>query len=164
MRAKKNGRTELQIPRRAFAGGLALAASLSLASLAGCSAMDENVVHRGYVFDAKTIAQVRVGMPAEQVLILLGSPSTTSTVGGDAWYYMSQKVERMMPSLPSRVTEQRVYAVYFDANKKVSRTGDYGLEDGKVVNFTTRETVTGGGENRILVTLMKQMGNFQMKF
>ena len=59
--------------------------------LSGCSTLDENVIHRGYVFDKQTIAQVRPGMPAEQVLILLGTPTTTSTVGGDAWYYISQR-------------------------------------------------------------------------
>lgn len=164
MRAKLNGRKERFNPRRAFSSGAAvLAASLSLAGCSGLG-LDDNTIHRGYVFDQQTIAQVRNGMPAEQVLILLGTPSTTSTVGGEAWYYISQKVERMMPAMPSRITAQKVYAVYFDANKKVARTANYGLEDGKVVDFTTRQTVTGGGENRLLQTLLQQMGNFQYKF
>jgi outer membrane protein assembly factor BamE (lipoprotein component of BamABCDE complex) len=165
MRATIQRRKATNDKRQAFArGALALAAALALAPLSGCSTLDENVVHRGYVFDDQTIAQVRPGMPAEQVLILLGTPSTTSTVGGEAWYYISQRVERMMPAMPSRVTEQRVFAVYFDAGKKVTRTGNYGLQDGKVVDFTTRQTVTGGGESRLLQTLLGQMGKFQYKF
>jgi len=164
MRAKTDGRKDRSFPRRALAGGLLVLAALPLASLSGCSTLDENVVQRGYIFDEKAIAQVRPGMPAEQVLILLGTPSTTSTVGMEAWYYISQRVERMMPAMPQKVTEQRVFAVYFDANKKVARTGDYGLKDGKVVDFTTRQTVTGGGENRLLQTLFNQMGRFQYKF
>lgn len=165
MRVKFQWRKDAIDPRHAFSrGAFLVAASLALAPFSGCSTLDENVIHRGYVFDNQTIAQVRPGMPAEQVLILLGTPSTTSTVGGEAWYYISQRVERMMPALPSRITEQRVFAVYFDANKKVVRTGDYGLEDGKVVDFTTRQTVTGGGESRLLQTLLNQMGKFQYKF
>lgn len=147
--------------RRALLGALALA---PLTALTACSTLDEGVVRRGYVFDDATIAQVRPGMPAEQVLVLLGTPSTTSTVGTEAWYYISQKVERMLPSMPANVTEQRVFAVYFDSAKKVSRTGNYLLTDGKVVDFTTHQTVTGGGENRLLQTLLNQMGKFQYKF
>jgi len=165
MRAKIQWRRKANHPRQTIARGvLILAASLALAPLSGCSTLDDTVVHRGYVFDEQVIKQVRPGMPAEQVLILLGTPSTTSTVGGEAWYYISQRVERMMPSMPAKITEQRVFAVYFDANKKVTRTGDYGLQDGKVVDFTTRQTITGGGENRILQTLLNQMGKFQYKF
>jgi outer membrane protein assembly factor BamE (lipoprotein component of BamABCDE complex) len=170
MRAKFHWRKEAIDSRQAFScgsfsrGALVLAAAVALAPLSGCSTLDENVVHRGYVFDSQTVAQIRPGMPAEQVLILLGSPSTTSTVGGEAWYYISQRVERMMPAMPSHITEQRVFAIYFDANKKVTRTGDYGLQDGKVVDFTTRQTVTGGGESRLLQTLLNQMGKFQYKF
>jgi outer membrane protein assembly factor BamE (lipoprotein component of BamABCDE complex) len=165
MRAKMIWRRRQNEPRHAVAGlFLAFASSVALMPLSGCSTLDENVVHRGYVFDDQTIAQVRPGMPAEQVLVLLGTPSTTSTVGGEAWYYISQRVERMMPAMPAKITEQRVFAVYFDANKKVVRTGNYGLQDGKVVDFTTRQTVTGGGENRLLQTLFQQMGKFQYKF
>ncbi len=105
---------------------------------------------------------MRTGAAAEQVLILLGTPSTTSTVGGDAWYYISQKLEQPLPFLPARVTDQRVYAVYFDKGKKVTRIANYGLQDGRVVDFTSRQTVTGGGENRLLQTLIKQVGNFRL--
>ena len=122
---------------------------------------DGGVMHRGYVFDPQTLEQVRPGSAAEQVLILLGTPSTTSTVGGDAWYYISQKVERALPFLPARVTEQRIYAVYFDKSKKVTRTANYGLEDGRIVDISSHETVTGGGESRLLQTLIKQVGNFR---
>ncbi len=143
---------------------LVLTASLTMTAPGRCGLFDDNIIHRGYVFDDQTLAQVRAGAPAEQVLIVLGTPSTTSTIGGDAWYYISQKLERYAPFLPARVTEQHVFAVYFDKSKKVIRTGNYGLEDGRVVDFSSRETVTGGGENRLLQTLMKQMGSFQMKF
>ncbi|MCI4679155.1 outer membrane protein assembly factor BamE [Rhodoblastus acidophilus] len=164
MRAKMNWRKDRVHPRRILAGGaLALAIALPLASLSGCSTLDDTVIHRGYIFDDQTVAQIRPGMPAEQVLVLLGTPSTTSTVGLEAWYYISQRVERMIPAMPAKVTKQRVFAVYFDSGKKVVRTANYGLKDGRVVDFTTNKTVTGGGENRLLQTLLGQMGKFQYK-
>ena len=165
MRAKIDGRKGRVQPRRALAGGfLALAVALPFAPLSGCSTLDENTIHRGYVFDDKTVAQVHPGMPAEQVLLLLGTPSTTSTVGMEAWYYISQQIERMIPAMPAKITKQRVFAVYFDSNKKVARTANYGLEDGRVVDFTTHKTVTGGGENRLLQLLLSQMGKYKYQF
>lgn len=161
-----NAKSRLGRKARRPSGGasvLVLAAALALAPLSACSMMDDNVVHRGYVFDEQNLSQVRVGSAAEQVLIVLGTPSTTSTVGGDAWYYISQRVERPAPFMPQHIADQHVYAVYFDKNKKVKRIANYGLEDGKVVDFSSRATVTGGGENRLLQQLMKQVGNFQFK-
>jgi outer membrane protein assembly factor BamE (lipoprotein component of BamABCDE complex) len=169
MLAKAKSRGERNALRRfcanrAILGSLALTGCLAMAPPANAGFFDDNVIHRGYVFDEQTISQVRVGTAAEQVLILLGTPSTTSTIGGDAWYYISQKVDQPLPFMPARVTDQHIYAVYFDKGKKVSRIGNYGIDDGKVVDFSSRQTVTGGGENRLIQTMIKQMGNFQMKF
>jgi outer membrane protein assembly factor BamE (lipoprotein component of BamABCDE complex) len=149
----------------AFATTVLAASTLATTRPAQCDFFyDGSVIHRGYVFDPQTLEQVRPGSAAEQVLILMGTPSTTSTVGGDAWYYISQKVERALPFLPARITDQRVYAVYFDKSKKVTRTANYGLEDGRVVDISSHVTVTGGGESRLLQTLIKQVGNFRMGF
>ena len=99
------------------AAALAGAAFAALA-LGGCLGY-EGTHYRGYVIDAKTMDQVRVGASAEQVLVVMGTPSTTSTIGGDAWYYISQKTERTVAFQQPRVTDQRIFAVYFDKNKKV---------------------------------------------
>lgn len=132
--------------RRACA--LAGAAFAALA-LGGCLGY-EGTNYRGYVIDAKTMDQVRVGASAEQVLVVMGTPSTTSTVGGDAWYYISQKTERSLAFQQPKVTDQRIYAVYFDKNKKVQRVANYGIEDGKVIDFVTRTTPTAGPESSFL--------------
>ncbi|HEY4848998.1 MAG TPA: outer membrane protein assembly factor BamE, partial [Methylocella sp.] len=65
---------------------LALATALAL-GLGGCLGYDGQVVH-GYQLDPKSAEQVKAGASAEQILVLLGTPTTTSTVGGDAWYYI----------------------------------------------------------------------------
>ena len=159
-------RSERQVGKKHAGKILVLTAVLALGGLSGCSTFTSNdgaVVHRGYNFDDQTLAQVRVGSPAEQVLVLLGTPSTTSTVGGDAWYYISQKVERMLPSLPAKVTDQHVYAVYFDKNKKVTRIANYTLQDGRPVDSYSGTTVTAGGESRMLQSIWKQMSGLQYK-
>jgi len=142
---------------------LAAPALLALGLLSGCSTLEPGGMTRGYVFDEQTLSQVKIGAPAEQVLAVLGTPTTTSTVGGDAWYYISQKVQQPIPAMPERVTSQRVYAVYFDKNKRLTRIANYGLEDGQVVDMTSRQTVSVGGESRMLQGMLKQLSGLKYK-
>lgn len=129
------------------------------AGLGGCLGYDGSV-QRGYVVDSRALASITPGTPAEKVLSDLGTPSTTSTVGGDAWYYISQQVDRPLAFSPPTVTDQHVVAVYFGAGKKVSRTANYGIEDGRVIDIETRTTPTGGAEQGFLKNLFRSFLRF----
>jgi outer membrane protein assembly factor BamE (lipoprotein component of BamABCDE complex) len=149
----------LQRPRRAsFAVRLLAGACLAL-PLAGCLGYD-GTIQRGYVADAKTIDALKPGEAAEQVLSQLGTPSTTSTVGGDAWYYISQKVVRPVAFMPDKIADQRVLAVYFTKAKKVERVANYGIEDGKVFDYISRTTPTAGGETSFLQNMLTGLLKF----
>jgi outer membrane protein assembly factor BamE (lipoprotein component of BamABCDE complex) len=120
-----------------------LAAAVVLSSsLAGCLGGEE--FQRGYLVDERAVNQVKKGMSAEQVLQTLGTPSTVSTVGNKNWYYISQVSRRTFQFLGEQVVDQRVTADYFDRNLKVERVALYGLQDGKVFDFISRSTPTGG--------------------
>ena len=107
---------------------LALAGALALAA---CGGMTE-ILQRGYVLPEGALEQVPVGATQEQVLIVLGTPSTVATVNGDAFYYISQKAQRSAAFMPHEVVDQRVIAVYFDKQRRVSRLANYGVKDGKI--------------------------------
>ena len=134
--------------RSSGAARLAFLASLAL-GLGGCLGYDGQVIH-GYQLSPKTAEEVKVGSSAEQILVLLGTPTTTSTVGGDAWYYISQTTDRGLGFMPRRVTDQRVFAIYFNKDKKVERVANYGMEDGKLIDFVSRTTPTAGAESTFL--------------
>jgi outer membrane protein assembly factor BamE (lipoprotein component of BamABCDE complex) len=136
-----NGRTPCRM-KLTFAAALAL-------GLGGCLGYDGQVVH-GYQLDPKSAEQVRAGASAEQILVLLGTPTTTSTVGGDAWYYITQVTNRSVQFMQPKVTDQRVFAVYFTKDKKVERVANYGMEDGKLIDFVSRTTPTAGAESTFL--------------
>ncbi|MBM3552017.1 MAG: outer membrane protein assembly factor BamE [Alphaproteobacteria bacterium] len=140
-----------------IASRLTAAAALAV-SLSGCLGY-EGVVNRGAVLDSRSTSQVKPGMTAQQVMTALGTPSTTSTVGGDAWYYVSQRIERTFAFMPQNITEQRVYAVYFDKSKKVQRVADYGMEDGKPIDFISRTTPTAGPEYHLLQGMLSKVGS-----
>ena len=113
------------------------------------------------MLDQAALDQVKAGSSsAEQVLVLLGTPSTTSTIGGSAWYYISQTVARSFASAPLTVRDQRVLAVYFTADKKVERIANYGIKDGKVFDFISRTTPTGGAEQGFVKNLFRSFLSF----
>jgi outer membrane protein assembly factor BamE (lipoprotein component of BamABCDE complex) len=155
LRGLCRGRTRKDLMSRLAAIGLAAV------SLGGCLGYD-GVVNRGAVFDQRKLAQVKQGMLAPQVLSVLGTPSTTSTVGGDAWYYVSQRTERDLAFMQPKVTDQHVAAVYFDKDKKVQRIADYGLEDGKAIDFVTRTMPTPGAENNLITGLLKAVSSVNL--
>ena len=142
--------------RRVLQWGLVGALALALG---GCLGYDGEVA-RGYVVDQHALDQVKVGASAEQVLVVLGTPSTTSTIGGSAWYYVSQQVDRPMAFSAPAVTDQRVLAVYFTPQKKVERVANYGLQDGKVFDFISRTTPTGGSEQGFVKNLFRSFLRF----
>ena len=75
---------------------------------------------------------------------MLGTPSTVATVSGEAFYYISQTSQRAAAFLPYEVKDQRVIAVYFDKDRRVERLANYGLRDGKIFDFVSQTTPTGG--------------------
>lgn len=143
---------------RLGAARLTAAAGLAVA-LSGCLGYD-GVINRGAVIDARTSAQIKSGMSAQQVMSAIGTPSTTSTVGGDAWYYVSQRLERQLAFMPQKITDQRVLAVYFDKSKKVTRVADYGIEDGKPIDFLSRTTPNAGPEYHLIQGLLSKVSVF----
>jgi outer membrane protein assembly factor BamE (lipoprotein component of BamABCDE complex) len=110
---------------------------------------------RGYVMPEGALQQIPLGSSQEQVLIVLGTPSTVATVSGEAFYYISQRADRPLSFMQMRVVDQRVIAVYFDPNRKVKRIAEYGLKDGKIFDFISRTTPTGGADLSLLNGLFR---------
>ena len=129
-------------------------------SVGGCLGYDGDF-DRGYVADQRTIEQVKIGATTKpQALALMGTPSTTSTVGGDAWYYIGQKMSRALAFMPAKLTDQSVLAIYFDKTGKVERIANYGMKDGEVFDFVSRTTPTGGEEPNFLRNMMTGLFRF----
>jgi outer membrane protein assembly factor BamE (lipoprotein component of BamABCDE complex) len=110
---------------------------------------------RGYVLPEGALEQIPLGASQEQVLLVLGTPSTVATVSGEAFYYISQRAERSISFEPTSITDQRVIAVYFDRDRKVQRLAEYGIKDGKVFDFISRTTPTSGNENNIITYMFR---------
>lgn len=137
--------------RRSLLLGIAGAAALALS---GCGEQTT----KGHIFDEEMIAKIKPGMDGQQVLQTIGTPSTVSTVGNQTWYYISQDTVQRLKFMAPTVTNQRVLAINFTKNLKVSDVQNFGIEDGKVFDFSKNETPTGGAELSVVKQLLRATG------
>jgi outer membrane protein assembly factor BamE (lipoprotein component of BamABCDE complex) len=129
-----------------------VSALLAAAALSACTAV---VTQRGYVPDPQAVASITVGADTKPTVAQkLGNPSTQATFGGDTWYYISAK-EEQQAFFPPQVTDRQILAVEFNAQGQVANVRRYGLQDGRIVNYVSRETPTRGKE----LTILQQLFN-----
>jgi outer membrane protein assembly factor BamE (lipoprotein component of BamABCDE complex) len=147
----RKGRFTMPTRRTQLLRAVAIA-TLALSG-AACSSFTQNYQH-GYIFDEAALEQIPPGSTQEQVLLVLGTPSTVATVSGEVFYYISQKAERTA-FLDPKVTDQKVLAVYFDQDRRVERIAHYGLKDGKVFDFISRTTPTGGADQNLIRQILQ---------
>jgi outer membrane protein assembly factor BamE (lipoprotein component of BamABCDE complex) len=134
--------------------GLRVTAAIALvcAALAACTGEQ---FQKGYILPPGALEQIPIGASQDQVLIVMGTPSTVATLNGEVFYYISQRTERPVAFMNDRIIDQRVIAVYFDKNRQVRRLANYGLKDGKIFDFISRTTTTSGQELSYLAPLFK---------
>lgn len=132
--------------------------SISIAlMLASCSPIVDT---RGHSADAVDLKQIIIGQSGpEDVIALLGSPTTTSNFGDEIWYYVTQKQERVGVFAP-KVTEQHIIGIQFDANKKVSEMGEFTQADGKPVQIVSKTTPTEGHSIGFVEQMLGNFGRF----
>lgn len=146
--------SNLKVLRRAV-----VVASLCTTALAGCQAANVGeVLHQGYIVDQETLNLVPVGSSREQVLLSLGTPSTTATFDNEVFYYISQTRKRPVAFMKPKLIDQSILAVYFDKEGVVSQLAHYTLKDGKVFDMLSSTTPTGGKETSFLGQLLTGPG------
>ena len=166
-RRRDGEKMELPVHSQTFTTAAARPARLALAAagmallLAGCNSAEalkpSETLSHGFIVDQETLDLVPVGSSREQVLLSLGTPSTKATFDSEAFYYISQTRQRSVAFMNPRLTDQKVLAVYFGADGRVSNIAHYGMQDGKVFDFISRTTPTGGKETSFLGGLITGM-------
>ncbi len=134
------------------------ATGLVMSGLLACAPVIDN---RGYVFDESLLPQLVVGTTSEaDIIAIMGSPSTVSTLNGGAYYYISSRFITEAYRAP-RETERRVLAIFLDEDKKIRDLGFYTLEDGNIVTIVARTTETQGRELTFLQQIFGNLGRFE---
>src|SRR3954452_773434 len=134
--------------------GLRAVAAIALVCVVLAACTGEQF-QKGYILPPGALEQIPIGASQDQVLIVMGTPSTVATLNGEVFYYISQRAERKVQFMNQQIVDQRVIAIYFDKNRQVVRLANYGLQDGKIFDFISRTTPTSGQDLSYLAPLFK---------
>lgn len=125
-------------------------------ALAGCG---EQIIKHGYQFRDTDLQAIQPGMSQDQVRATLGTPATTTVLGGgSAFYYISSTMTQTSFMLPDE-KDRKVVAVYFNEAGSVEQIANYGLKDGKVFDFVSAKTPAPGAQDEgILKSMFRNLG------
>jgi len=127
---------------------------ITLAAAAILVACMPVINQRGYLPDPDVEARIKTGTDTKtSVQDRLGYASTTATFGSESWYYIST-VEKQVAFFTPTVQSRQILAVYFDKTGKVTGLRHFGLKDGHVIAFESRETPARGREMTFLQQLL----------
>lgn len=151
-----------ETPSRRRAAGAAKRAGIAAISLvvAGLAvgACDTPVRIHGHINDPESVAALQTGVHSEDdVLTLLGTPSTVSTFDESKWYYIGEKSTKFAFQRPETL-ERSVLVVSFDEQGLVEETVTYDLTDGREVDPVGRITPTEGRDFTIMQQILGNIG------
>ena len=150
-------RTMVSAVHRTASGLLWIIASIG--ALAACS---PTVATHGHRIDDEALARIQPGLTSRnEVLGLLGSPSSLSTFDDGSWYYVSQRTERKS-FYQADVVDQQVVTISFDDTGTVETVEQVDLADAREIELVDRETPTEGNELSVLEQFIGNVGRFNL--
>ena len=124
------------------------------------SACAPRVAVRGNLPRAEQLEKIVVGeQKREDVVEILGSPSTLGVFDDKIWYYISRKTEKLA-FFDEEVVDQQVIAIYFDDQNTVQAIQQYNKDDLRDIGMVERETPTSGNELSVIEQLLGNLGRF----
>lgn len=141
---------------------LKLMLTLGLAGL-GLAACSPIVNNRGNLVEDRRLVQVHVGSSTKQdVQDVLGSPSTTSPLDPNVWYYIGSITETES-FLDPAVVQQRVLRIGFTPQGVVEQIVDVDTNEAREITPDENETPTAGHEISFIEQLVGNLNREKKK-
>jgi outer membrane protein assembly factor BamE (lipoprotein component of BamABCDE complex) len=135
----------------------ALLVALAAMGLAGCRA---TVDQRGNLPEPEKVAQIQPGSTTrDQVVKILGTPSSIGVFDDKNWYYISRKTSQVAFFSPE-VLDQQVFVVNFDGGGVVRSVDRKELKDGRDIEPAPGATPAPGRELTFLEQVLGNIGRF----
>ncbi|HEX3881359.1 MAG TPA: outer membrane protein assembly factor BamE [Stellaceae bacterium] len=122
----------------------------------GCAA---TVDQRGALPAPERFAEIHLGLTKEQVVKILGTPSSMGVFDDNAWYYISRKTSRVSFFQPE-VLDQNVFVINFDNSGAVRGLGHRTLADAQEIEPAPGATPAPGRELTFLEQIIGNVGRF----
>lgn len=127
------------------------------------SSCDSRLHTRGNYLDPEKLVDIRPGeINRNEVLEILGSPSSVMPFTSDTWYYISQRTETFAFFEP-KVMNRQVVVISFGEGGKVTNIENLGLEQGQIINPVERKTLTHGNKMSVLEQMVGNLNRFNSK-
>jgi outer membrane protein assembly factor BamE (lipoprotein component of BamABCDE complex) len=134
-----------------------VAVALAAIGLAACA---PTIDQRGNLPEPDRVAQIRPGTTTrEQVVRILGTPSSTGVFDDKNWYYISRRTKQVA-FLDPDVLDQQVYIVNFDDKGVVRGVDHKDLKDGQDIAPAPGATPAPGRELTFLEQVLGNVGRF----
>jgi outer membrane protein assembly factor BamE (lipoprotein component of BamABCDE complex) len=131
----------------------------ALALAAGLSACAPVREQHGWVADSASKVEIKPGVDTKStVLARMGTPSTSGFMDSNDWYYITT-LQQSFAFYKPKTENREVTVVRFGADDTVASIDKFGLERGRVVNYSHDKTPTRGRELGILEQLLGNVGN-----
>lgn len=128
--------------------------------LSGCASRLDT---RGNLLDPEKVSEIQPGeLTREEVMEILGSPSSITAFGSDTWYYIAQRTETFAFFAP-KVTERQVLVVKFAKDGRVTEVKTVGLDRAQEIHPVERKTPTHGNKMTVLEQIVGNLGRFKNK-
>ena len=134
-----------------------LCAVSGMAMIAGCAT---SVEQRGNLPTPEKLAEIRPGVTnKDEVVKILGSPSSISIFSDKSWYYISRRTGQTAFFEPD-VLDQHVFIVDFDDQGVVKTVDHKGVQDARAIDPVPRATPAPGRELTFLEQVIGNVGKF----
>jgi outer membrane protein assembly factor BamE (lipoprotein component of BamABCDE complex) len=125
--------------------------------IAGCAT---SVEQRGNLPTPEKLAEIEPGVTTkDQVVKILGSPSSISIFSDKSWYYISRRTGQFAFFDPD-VIDQQVYILNFDDQGVVKTVDHKGVQDARAIDPVPRATPAPGRELTFLEQVIGNVGKF----
>lgn len=152
----------MKIPRFITSPRFSVFAVLCVAALS-TAACATRIDTRGNLPDPERLAEIKPGeQTKDDVVDILGSPSSVTSFGSNTWYYISNRTETFAFFSPD-VIDRHIVMVKFGADGKVTEVDTIGLEAGRKIQPVERTTPTHGTQMTVLEQLIGNLGRFKKK-
>ncbi len=142
----------MSITRSSF---LVIAISTSL--IAACA---PDIEQRGNLPTHDELAAIHPGTTTkDQVVKILGTPSSVGIFDNQSWYYISNRTKQVAFFLPDTL-DQQVYVVNFNSKGVVEAVEHRGLKDAREITPAPGATPAPGRELTFLEQIIGNLGRF----
>ena len=116
--------------------------------LCSCSTSKQNewfVTHNGNMPSEERIAKIEKGSSKDDVLQILGTPSTVAAFDENTWIYMSSDIKRVAFFKPQEI-DRNILKIKFDSNDNVTKITRLNKDNGIDINPAKEKTEVKGQE------------------